>query len=370
MPQLHALRVGLVALGLATACAAQPPRRVPVDDGVVERVEGGNSGQEAPAIPTVSDASTVAPSEPPAEPEDASPSPLVLERIEAIDGVAMSRVRLTTGQIVQVNHGCNEWAGYTEGMLIEPDGSRVVRFVGGPFFEIPGFLIVEEQLQIGADGGEPWTNDTPAQGVIQGLNGAVWVTRVVAIDLESGVAHDEAGWDSFMPIAELNERGKPTGNVFFVSEGEPVAYEDPALRIGKTVRRWNVARHRIRSIAALKGPFAAQARSGRTLFNLGAGQLVEIRNDGSRRRLSSAIGPTLVPKVLGFPSGTIGDPPPKKWATPDGRPIVVERGGRREAPMVGACGVDTVLEIGDSLLLDDGLYQRPSESDWPIAPIH
>ncbi|MEM7156239.1 MAG: hypothetical protein AAF799_25525 [Myxococcota bacterium] len=366
MPQRHTLRFGLVALGLAAACAAPPRHSVPVDEEVVERVDVGNVEREALAVPTPP-TRAVAPSEAPAGREDASPLPFVLDRIEAIDGVAMSRVRLTTGQIVQVNHGCNEWAGYTEGMLIEADGSRVVRFVGGPFFEIPGFLIVEEQLQIGADGGEPWTNDTPARGVIEGLNGAVWVTRVVAIDLERGVVHDEAGWDSFRPIAELDERGTPTGTVFFASEGESVAYDDPAVRIGKTVRRWNVARHRIRSIATLKGPFAVQANPGRTLFSLGAGELVEVRRDGKPRRLSSAIGSTLAPSGLGFPSGNVGEPPPREWATPEGRPIVVERAGRREVPMVGACGVDTVLEIGDALLLDDGLYRRPPELDWPIV---
>lgn len=289
---------------------------------------------------------------------------VILDQVFNLPGYAVARARLSTDQVVQVNHGCNEWAGYTGGVLLESDGRLRARFTGGPFAELPGHLLVEEQLQVGADAGEPWTNLTPARGLISGPNGAIWVTRVVAIDLRTGKVDDAPGWDSFGPVPLLDAQGETTSKVLFARGHTPLEGEPPEDRIAASVHLWDLASGTIDALATTQGPVAFLTLEGRTFIEL-EGELFELSPRGKLAPATLDPALELRPSRLEARSLDPGDAVPITWTSRTGSPIEVREGGHTRPPAVGYCGVDRALRLGDFVLVDDGLYAWPSKLHWP-----
>jgi hypothetical protein len=361
--------IAAVLVCLLPACAhvsPEPPRTTAEPVLLSRPARPGSGTTAAPREPPPATVPTAEAAPAPAEPEPPPGPPWILERREALPGYAVARARLSTNQVVQINSGCGEWQTYTEGLLVQPDGGVLARFTAGPFVEIPGFLIVEQHLQVGSDGDDaPVRTPKGAQATIAGSNGAIWVTRVVAIDLATGELRDPPGWDSFAPVAIEGEDGLPAGLVVFARGSEPLAYTDPSTRRADSLHLWDVAAGATTKLAKLDGPVEIVSLDGRVYAKLGE-RALEISHEGATRELASERVPGDSPTVIGLPATSIGESPPAQWRDSEGRPIRVEDHGRTRPPSVGQCGVEGVFRIGDAILVDDGLYVWPTSlGGWP-----
>lgn len=290
---------------------------------------------------------------------------VILDQVFGLPGYAIARARLSTDQVVQINHGCNEWATYTEGVVLEPEGQLRARFVGGPFVEVPGYLLVEQNHQIGSDAsGDPPINPTPARGLVSGVNGAIWVTRVVAIELATGTIEDRPGWDSFGAIPIPDAQGRPTDQIVFARGQTPVDYYPRDAREAASVHLWDISADRVRELATSEGPIEIVALDGRVVVKLD-GEALEVSADGAVQSVELDAVPAKDPARLEARSLDPGDAVPLAWVSADGSPIEVREGRQLRAPALGYCGVEQALRLGDFVLVDDGLYAWPAHLSWP-----
>ncbi len=301
--------------------------------------------------------------QPPTDPLPAE-GPVVLASAWSGRGYAVSRFALPQGEVVQVQHVCGEWGDYQESVLLSTrlgPSARVIPFQGGPATGRAGHLLVESHHPVGSTGsGELDVLPEGASAVVQGSNGARYVTRALAIEPERGQVL-EAGWDTFGLLAA--EQGHVLVIAHRAGPVEVPGGPDPVDEL----RSWNLDTGAEEPLGKAPPELRAAVVGEELRVALAEGGVAVSAGDGSTRPLSSQeLGGLGSWPALPTPPDLSGATP-QSWTTTDGRPVRVQRAEDRiEAPAVGMCSVPGLHRSGALLFTDGGVWWWPegATADW------
>lgn len=163
---------------------------------------------------------------------------------------------------------------------------------------------------------------------------------MIAIELQTGEILDDPGWDSFSPTALLDAGAQRRTTIVFARGGEPPPQGVVVEHEASSVFTWTLGGRAPRSLARVSGPFMTRSDPGHTFIALGPGEVLELPAEGKTRRISAALAPLLTASGPSSTTAADGERAPDTW--------------------VSGCGVDTIVRIGDRVLVDDGLNVWPS----------
>ncbi|EDM78998.1 hypothetical protein PPSIR1_07138 [Plesiocystis pacifica SIR-1] len=281
-------------------------------------------------------------------------APELVEPVIALEGVAAHRQRLRGGGVVQVNAWCSEWGGMTAGVAAPTPGDAdapIHTFTGGPFVEIlDDRLLIEEHHGAGSDGsGEPPRPPVGATGVVDALNGAYHVTRMVRLDLRDGSRID-AGWDSYAGLAALGSQR------FVIVARDPVERSGHEPRRAQTLERWDLHRGELRVLARPDMPLEARRDSRTVTVRVGLDEVLQLDGTSGAVTRSKLESPLEAHTIELAADPLASDWGPLRTTEPSLR---VRSGGELIAPAVGGCGWGA-LRVGELVFVDGGVYRAPS----------
>lgn len=296
----------------------------------------------------------------------AATAPRVLSG-KRLAGSAMTRFQLSTQDVVQVNHHCSEWGGFTGAVLVTKPSrlapSRVIDLPAGAMRELRNHLLIFEHLSVGSDGsGEPAQPPKGADDVVHEGNGNYAVTRLAALDLRT-MKLRHTPWDVFSPLVA------GAGRFILFAQSVGAGESRVHMRRPAALFRWDLATGNIQKLGELGGTLPHRIVGDEVfarVHRLGKPQDLALNGTTGRVRL---ITPTqageLAPSSLWLDEHlTLTLDGRETWMVA-GRAVKLAGPNGPTTPSTRSCGLGPYWSH-DRLFVDEGVYAWPKELARPL----